>query len=359
MAKTRKKTAAVPVPDTFFGEYLGGENPLKISTARMLVEAAETLQEIGPWELIEETDLMFLGGQSGEPLSVCSVIGSLGESFAFFAYIGGSSYFEFRDMQEERTPVREFFARQHSVRVEFDNASELTKPDRDLLRATGFKARRGEFRPVFRTIRPHYSSWYPTEGEAQLLLLSLAGFLALFKGEELPDYWVEKGVYPVVELKGGDGDNFAISLLRPPEPVLEVPAADIDEERLRRILSHNHRRGGALEVDCFHLPGRVGGPKERPMWPRAAVVLDAKTGIAFPPDTLDAEVDDWDAAARVLFEAMESGAPIPNEIAVSNPTLEIALEPMAKALGSKLVRRKRLAKLDEFREAMMAHFGPR
>lgn len=348
---TRKRSTA-PASDTFFGEYLGSDNPLTRRTAEGLLKSASLIQSIAPWELIQETDLMFHGGTSVEPLSMCSVMGSLGESFAFFTYVGGSSFFEFQDLQEGRIHPREFFARQHSVRVEFVRASELTKPDRALLAALDFKAAPGTLRPMFRTIRPHYHPWYPSEEEGLLLLFNLIAFLSLFRGEKLPDYWREKGVYPLVEVVEGKRKEHRVSLLRPPEPTLDIKPANFDPDRLRRILSRNHRRGGALEVDCFHVPGRIGKPKERPLWLRMAVALDAKTGTAYPPEAVDADVLDGDATAAALCAALESGAPIPDDIVVSSPVLEIALEPLAVKLGAKLVRQKNTPAVDEFRDVL-------
>jgi hypothetical protein len=354
MPKSNKKPAGPP-PESFFGEYLEGEPPLTLKTANLLIEAAGMMQRIKPWELLEETNLVFFGKREEEPLTVCSVIGALGESFAFFAYVGGTSYFDFRAMHEHRLRPREFFARQHSVRMEFVPSPELTRADRELLRATGSTSR--GLRPQLRTIRPHYHSWYPTEFEGQLLLLSLTAFLSLFDANcNLPDYWTDENSYPLVELRKSAERPFELHIIRPPNPELDVDPVEVDTERLRRITSRNHRRGGSLEVDCFHIPTRIGGAKERPMWMRAAAALDSASHVAFATELLQPEDADWEGASEALYKALEAGAPIPNRILVSSPFLEAALRNIVQALEAKLVLRSDLPAVDDFREGMMAHF---
>ena len=71
-----------------------------------------------------------------------------------------------------------------------------------------------------------------------------------------------------------------------------------------------------------------------------------------PPETVDADVLDGDATAAALCAALESGAPIPDDIVVSSPILEIALEPLAVKLGAKLVRQKHTPAVDEFRDVL-------
>lgn len=368
----RKRTPArmkpAGKPDAFFVRQLNGEQPLQYSTALPLYELAAELFAVRPWELLEDSELFLLKDPVSGQTCYCSVMGALGEVFELLAYVGAESYrFLSRLVRGDRIEPEDFYRSTTGVSVEFVSSSEITAPDRELLKAFKHPMGRGLVAPQFRALRPGYGPWYPTDAEAQTLAACMDALLALcdrLEADESLYYWDkdEQGYYPFLTPvgRGKSGIQYSIEPNKvevPPAPVPE-PAV-LDEVRLRRILEKDYPMRGALETDCFDSKTWIGGPDERKARTWVGLVADAGSGFLFQPAVGTLAQGTGTLAAQAILNAIEQLQFLPNEIRVQNTDLKAALLPVEQRLGIAVQVAKSTPALEQARTALIRQMrGP-
>ena len=137
--------------DHFFTNQLIGETPPSFSTLERLYSLSAQLYALRPWHLLDESELMLTRDSATGETCYCSVMGSLGQVIAVYAYIGVESYRLFRKLSAgEVSGAGEFFEVQRSVSLEFVPARELDVHDRKLLTALRHTIRSAGASPIFR-----------------------------------------------------------------------------------------------------------------------------------------------------------------------------------------------------------------
>lgn len=355
-----------PAPAHFFAQELAGEEPLSLETARRLYALAGQFWALRPWKTLDETQLIMIE-DSTRQRHTCSVMGSAGEYTALAVHLGVKGYAFFETIHQAASiHPGEFLALQHSVSVEFDWPSELTKPDRELLRAFGYTRSKGHYVPLFRAVRPGYHPWYVTQGEGELLAEGLRATNALV--EMLPEgdpdrFWQTAEKYPLL-VRGGAGATgepvYRVEMASPPR-AKETPLAhpQLDEARLARILEARFSRHETLELDQFWGASPVGEKKERKACLRGAAAINAITGYAYPPRIVSPEVPVAELLADVLLSAIEAGGFLPRRVRVRNAGYQQALQPLAHLLGFELTAAAEMPALDFFKDGMLAAMGER
>ena len=368
----RKRTTATikraGKPDAFFVRQLNGEQSLQYSTALPLYELAAELFAVRPWELLEDSELFLLKDPVSGQTCYCSVMGTLGEVFELLAYVGPESYrFLSRLVRGEHVEPEDFYRSTTGVSVEFVNTSEITAPDRELLKAFKHPMGRGLVAPQFRALRPGYGSWYPTNAEGETLAACMEALLALCErltADEFLYYWDKdkQGYYPFLTpvATRKSGTEYAIELKRveaPPAPSPEP--AILDEVRLRRIMEKDYPMRGALEADCFDSGAWIGGNDERKALTYVGMVADAASGLLFAPQAGTVAEGTGNLAARAILTAIEQLQFLPNEIRVQNAELKAALAPFEQRMGIAIRAAKSIPALQQARTALIRHMrGP-
>lgn len=348
----------------FFEKELVGEEPPSFAAMQTLCDLATHLLARHPWDLLAEDELVLVEEEASGELCYCSVMGALGQVRALHAYIGSDGYRLFRKLHSSETMTAgEFFATQRSVSVEFVRLGELTAPDRNLLKVMGNPLKRRTLAPIFRSIRPGYHSWYVTEGEARTLakcqqaLLTICG---LAQANRDLHYWERENIYPLLSWKNEEGKEgeCQISLVDAPAaapPIPELPT--LDEARIQRIRDSRYPFQGVLEVDHFYGAGMIGEKNQRKACFRLGVALDAKSGLAYPPEVSLPASSTGDVLTRVVLQAIESARALPREIHVRGREFKILLEPLAHALGFSVRATKSLPALDFFKNQLLEKMG--
>ena len=351
-------------PRRFFVKQLAGEQPLSFEIARQLCRLAAELFAVKPWEFLEDQDLILIRDADSGEICYCSIMGALGQVFAFQVYTGAESYRFFRRMASGKPlSAGDFFASVRGVFAEFVTAKEQTPPDRELLEAIGHVNKRGQRAPIFRALRPGYHPWYVTESEAKALVNCLQGVIA-FCGQALEqggiDYWEKEDVFPLLVPKTHDESRgaFEIRLIKAPEPPLVAPqAAELEESLVSSILHENLPRGGTLEADHFVTGATIGGKNERKACLRMAMVTDARSGFAFQPELGKPEDSTGQLLVRVLLSAMRAGQRVPREVRVRQKDFEIYLSTLSERLRFDVRVMKSLPALDTLKDHFLAMIG--
>ena len=356
----RKNGSSKDEPGHFFVKELADETPPSRQTMELLCDLAAQLFLRRPWDLLNESELILVKDPLSGEMCHCSVMGELGEVLALHAYIGAESLRLFRRLEAgEPTTMGEFLVSQHSVSVEFVKRARLEAPDRELFSRLGLPLKKGALAPVFRVIRPGYYPWYVTEAEAQTLAECQRATIALcdqLSAHADAHYWDEEGVYPLLSRAGEEGSRQEFRVERaevkePPLPAPDLPA--LDEARIGRIRERKYPRDAALEVDSFYAGGMIGGKDERKACTRLALAIDAKTGIAYPPEVSLHSMSIGDALASVVLRAIDAGRVLPREICVGNAAYKLVLDPLANALGFSVRVKKSLPALEFAKEHLL------
>jgi hypothetical protein len=351
-------------PGHFFQKELVGEEPPSFATMQTLYDLATDLLARRPWDLVAEDELVLVEEAASRELCFCSVMGALGEVRRLHVYLGPEGYRFFKKLQSgEAMTVGEFFAAQHSVYVEFVPLAELTAPDRKLLAVMGHPLKRRTLAPIFRSIRPGYHPWYVTEGEARILAecqRALITVCDLLQANPILPYWDKENAYPMLSRQDGEANEqgYRISLVEAPSLPVPMPnLLTLDEAHIRRIRECAYPSQGVLEVDHFYGAGMIGEKHQRKACFRMGLAIDAKSGLAYPPEVSLPSSSTRDVLTRVVLQAVESACALPREVHVRDGEFKVLLDPLAQALGFSVRIMKSLPALEFAKKQLLEMIG--
>jgi len=363
--KVKKSAVVEPAtpPAHFFEKQLAGEEPPALDTMKRLYDEAARFGGFAPWEVFSDQQLVLIEDPVSKEICYCSIMGALGEVFSLHVYIGPQSYGFFKSMEaREQVTPEDFFSLLRGVSVEFVLAAELTAPDKELLRALGHPHRRGSRSPIFRAYRPGYQPWYVTQREATTLAECLEAANALFaeivKHEDL-SYWDEPDTYPfLVRRNDPETKSYEIRKVKAPRPPAAAPPpVEVDQSRVRRLQAKDYSVKGIFEGDHFHFGAVLGGKNERKAYGHAALIVDAGSGLVFPPKVGEATHSAGNLLADAVLDAIESAQLLPAELRVKKDDFKTLLEPVAQQLGITVLVVKSLPALQRAQKHLFEFLG--
>src|SRR5947207_6171082 len=109
--------------------------------ARPLVQAAQSIAAIKPWEFMSDLELLGLRDESSAELHVASILGMLGTLFAVVIYRHDAGLRWIHELATTRAAPDHYEGLENNdcLKVEWTKRSELHAPDLDTLKAAGFK----------------------------------------------------------------------------------------------------------------------------------------------------------------------------------------------------------------------------
>jgi hypothetical protein len=363
----RKSVFAKPRPQShFYALQLAGEEPPSAAAMEGLYRAAIELQARRPWEEFDESMIVAVEIPGLRHHVYCSIMGMLGEVFMIQCYSGPEGYDMYRRMHSRQIDdLAEYFGSLRSVAVEYVRGRELTDPDRDVLRAMRHRPASGVLAPIFRTYRPGYHGWYPTEAESRVLTVCLRACVVVYETvRTLPNapYWKDEGTgpFPLVTFAGACGEwrDYWIGQTAPPtEPApVEEDYPKLDTPRVEAILRAKLAVGPAIEVDAFLSIARVGAANERKSLTRIAMAIDTQTELVYAPRVELPDRAVGEMLAGAVLETIEKTRRLPREIHVRSHERARLLSPLAQALGIPVTVGKDFRLFDGARQSM-AEFG--
>ncbi|NPV53197.1 MAG: hypothetical protein HPY71_06705 [Firmicutes bacterium] len=341
------------------------ERPPSLKEWQELYDAAIKFKDLAPWEWMYDSDIFGVKNPySDDEIGYCCVLGRAGEVLGLVVYLGSEglqTYIETQLGRAQKNPFATFIETTGLVCF-FGSRDELHKRDLEVIKGLGLRFRGHNAWPMFRSYRPGYYPWFLTSGESRYLAIALEQSLNVAtRFREDPEMLKppKPGQYLVrVPLKQ-DGKILWTDSWIEPKPVakVEVPrAVYLDSIRIRRALKGAKKVSLHVEADLFNLPNPIMDEgDERPYFPRMVLWVDKGSGLVLKFDLFDLEEQDPFGESFLRF--IETTGMIPSDVHLADRDREAELTPVADAIGTRLVREKRLRALEQAREGLLATMG--
>jgi hypothetical protein len=335
-----------------------------------LCQLAVHIQQLSPWNFMEETDVFGFQDPESGALGFVSVMGKLGEFQAISVYrgvkglYGWRNFVELLEVDSNSEAAHDVLYEIPQVQLAFGPPAMLEKRDRDIIKASGFKFSKTQ-QPQFRSYRPGYLPWFLTREEATHLVYALtqtitvaslffsdADVIPFNENPEDRDYLIR-----IPQLKDSTPywEGSIVTVDPPPTQLLPFSVADTIVGKLREF-----PRSGALEVALFVLPAKVGRSHERPRLIYALLAVDSESGFVLEMKLMEA-IDGVDLMYAGVAEALASDWMqhqfVPQEIRAGSARLLNVLEPLASKLNVKLTLAKKLPVLNRAKRSMIEYLG--
>jgi hypothetical protein len=336
----------------------------------LLCQLAVLIQQLSPWNFMEETDVFGFEDPESGALGFVSVMGQLGEFQAISVYRGVEGLYGWRnfvelleiDANSEEANGMVFEIPQ--LQLSFGPSTILEKRDRDIIKASGFKFSRTQ-QPQFRSYRPGYLPWFLNQEEASHLVYALTQTITVASR-----FLSDANVIPFNE--DSEDSDYLIRIPRLKEPVfhwqdsivtIDPPPTqsvpfNVDDTTLGKL--REFPKSDALEVELFVFPVKVGRSHERPRLIYALLAVDSAHGFILGVGMMEA-VDGVDLVYASVAEKLASywmqHQIVPHEIRAGSTRLLNVLQPFTGEVGVKLSLAKNLPALNRARRSMIEQLG--
>jgi hypothetical protein len=323
---------------------------------RRLFDLAFQIQEIAPWEMLEETEVFGVQHPETGVTDYVSIMGALGTHLAVGVYLGDEGWHGFWRIQKDapgpETRPEEILEVPH-LQLAFVDRQHMTEPDRALAKRLGIKVRRGQLWPTLNSYSPGLYPWPLDAAERERILPCLEQTVAFV--EELSDLMDGRFTGPDELCPVRVLDKVQNAWVEEWRAIPAAPdrkwSAPVPADLLKSILELPPL-GCEFEADVFMTMQACRDGEARPYWPYALLVMESKSGIMLKPELLvpvPSFDNMWaDVPAAFLRILLESKAR-PAGLKVCSQRTKDLLEPVAKGLGIKISLRKRLPNIESAR----------
>jgi hypothetical protein len=327
---------------------------------KQLYDEAKQMIDLAPWEDLEEDDIFGVQNPETGQIDFVSIMGSLGEHLAIAVYLGEEALYDFWLVHEQQVPPEQILE-VPQLQASFEDRSELTPQDRNLIKSLGLKYRGRQAWPMFRSYRPGFVPWYLTGDEVRYLTHVLAQTRVVVRQlHETPDLLDPSDdiTYLVrVHNTGPDGSMaWSDKVMQIPPP--ETPAQEIALNRemlddVRKLKSSQV----ILEVDFFLTPMQVQEKKDdRPYFAYMLLVVDQNSGMILGFESMGAIPSFSDMLAQIPQAFLGILAKIkirPRQIQIQTERTYSYLMPICDQLEIKISPTPYLPFLEEAKSGML------
>jgi hypothetical protein len=327
---------------------------------RELYQAASSFQLLAPWQWMDDTHILGINNDHG--VRLVTVLGNMGEIFGLASYRGSvGADFLLRLRRGEFDPEnRDTGYAQDALLVDFIPRKDLRKEARAIIQQLDFQpsARKPKLFPEFQSHKPGYLPWFIDEAEARRLLDDLrkaVPFAELLRTNLTLYESRQENEFPFFPASVSEPltlDQFEWHTIVPVPPPADPPV-DTQGFNLPTLLALPQPAQTIWELTAFYTSMSISEPP-RPYYSKMALGVDAVTGmiLAFQlgaPDQTMAQT-----AARGLVQSIEASGCRPTSIKMDSTNLIRALQPLADALGAKLLQAESLPMVNEARLSLEA-----
>ncbi len=321
-----------------------------------LYSAALEFQNLEPWRVLGDMDLVGVRDPSSGEASYGVVMGSGGTLFGFCLYRGADGFKMYRRLifGESEPQSEEIYAMQNCLKVEFGLRNVLRAEDLGVIHELGLTFKGKQAWPEFRSLIPGYVPWFLTAKEAQVLTFALnvvCHHCERVRRGEVDETFRDKEclVYSAVidSLTQFDARWEPWPTLKPTP--LAFPVLNLT--RINAILAKKPKPDSPWEADVFYSPSTI-DDRERPYFTRMAVVCQQVSAFAFAFDIFPPETSVTQALSDTICAAVEKHSFLPETIFVKHKEVVTALTPLGKALGVAIRPRGNLETIQLLQEEM-------
>ena len=327
---------------------------------RELYRAAASFQLLAPWQWMNDTHVLGINNEHG--VRLVTVLGSMGEVFGLASYRGsaGANFLlRLRSGQfAPESPDARFY--QDALLVDFVPRKNLRKEERAIIQQIDFQppVSKPKLFPEFQSHKPGYVPWFIDEAEACLLLDDLrkaVPFAELLRANLAIYDSRQENEFPFFPASVSEPltlDQFEWHTISPVPLSADAPV-DTQAFDLAPLLALPQPGQSAWELTAFYAPMSVGEPP-RPYYPKMALGVDAATGMILAFQLGTPEHTMAQAAASGLIQSITASGSRPAVIKLDSVNLIRALQPLANALGAKLLQSRTLPMVSEARRSLEA-----
>jgi hypothetical protein len=312
---------------------------------RHLYDLAARIKTMTPWGWMDETDVFGVQDPVSGETGYVSIMGALGEHLAVTAYLGTKTLYEFWEFQDEDSSYWPdgHLLEMPQLQVSFLGRDELEPADRALMKQLGLTFRGKQAYPVFRSYLPGYVPVLLNAPEARFMTHILEQVLDVAPRIREDDAILLPGdddtyLVRVAHMQGDQlmWEDTAVHLSPPDYEPLPI---SVDTQVLETL---KKQKPGSLEleVDLILIPARVQEKAdERPRFPYALGVIDARTGFIFgiPLLTVETSLEEmWARVPDTFVHVLADHKLAPYQVTVPTGFLLELLTPVSTALGFKL-----------------------
>ena len=327
---------------------------------RELYQAAARFQLLAPWQWMDDIHIFGVNNEHG--VRLLTVLGGMGEVFGLASYRGSAgANFLLRLRRAEfapESPDARFY--QDALLVDFVPGKDLRKAERAIIQQIDFQplTRKPRLFPEFQSHKPGYVPWFIDETEARLLLDDLrkaVPFAELLRTNLAVYDSRQENEFPFLPASGSEPltlDQFEWHTISPVPPPADPPV-DTHAFDLPPLLALPQPPQSAWELTAFYAPLPIGEPP-RPYFPKTALGVDAATGMILAFQLTGPEQTMAQTAACGLIQSIQASGYRPAAVKLDSINLIRALQPLADALGTKLLQAKSLPMANEARCSLEA-----
>jgi hypothetical protein len=336
-----------------------------------LLASAIRIKQMAPWEWMNEADVFGVQDPETRDIGFISVMGALGQHTAVGVYLGAAAFAKFLSLQQAPPDILdeypELLLEIPQLQASFEDREELEDWERQLLRNLNLKFRGRKAWPRFQSFRPGFMPWRLEPEEIKFLTLALEQLeqvaprlqenRSFLWGEELGTLLIR--AFHAREEKTGEWEDRYERIAIP--PVAPVPLTW--DSRHIKILKRTASQGDTIELDLFMFPGRIGKKGQRPEVGYVLLALHAQSEMVFGAEILGVTESIEQMLGRIpgwILSRLADNGLRPKEIHVQSARLFAVLQPAFKELGTKIVHKPTLNKLQAAKREMLAFFekGP-
>ncbi|WP_455617567.1 DUF7309 domain-containing protein [Eisenbergiella sp.] len=327
---------------------------------KRLYEAASRIQELEPWELLWDMDIIgILADKEPENTVFYSILGKGGDCYGISVYEGYDAFNSFMmlTMQEQMNLSVEYaMFNQHNLTCYWGNREELSAKQREIVKTLGYKYRGKNNWLYFMSYEPGYYPYNLNQDEVLRMTGHLENLERAFTYYKEKDIHIdfEKGkMFSCVYSEDSKTWNYGEEAL--PFTCYNFGNLLITDEELLEELGRVAKGKYSLEADVRPMGAALSDKKyDKPANPAMSILTEANTGMIISCDMNEPDEDAMVGLAEAVIGFLfKAGAP--KEIRVSNIIVEAALEQICEICGIRLRRVKNLKGIDEFWMSMQRY----
>lgn len=329
---------------------------------RELFQLMKMIRDLAPWDWMEETDLFGLKHPDTDDIAFISVMGSAGEYLSIAAYLGVRGLFTFYEMQKQGPYInRELVLNTPQIHASFENRSDLTDYDYQLIKSLGLKFRGRYQWPQFRSFRPGYVPWNIDVAEAKFLAYVLQQIIEftpqIRDNPRIINTRRRNAVVVRVPEKRGDQlvwKNETHTFKRPAQTPIKLAFDETLVDELEALEYYD----GVFEMDVFMYPAPIGEEGKRPIFPYVFSMVDANhdqiicNTMVQPLPSIE---DMWSQMPNVFAQELINFGAVPRIIRLSDPFAFEVFRPLGKALGIKMRRANYLPVMEQTKAGLFRY----
>lgn len=332
--------------------------PETISAWNTLLERAELLRELAPWEVIDGDCILGVRDRLSGETDWCTIMGQGGDLFGVTISLGNAGLGSLQRLLADPPDEFDCPIQQISRVLTFNDRDLVSREMTAILKACGRRYRGADAWPELVVHDPGYFAVPPSDPVLLRRLTTVLDCLLMMgvQASQEPG-WCGYDAQGRTWVAIFDSDQ-SITLTRETIPkiaVPPVPTVTVDEVAVARARALPKRPSSGVLIDWFVSNAVITGPEcaGRPFYASHNVAFDADTGTLLGMD-LGRLTTVWQDTAKLLLTVCQSTG-VPARVLVRRQEALKILAPLAAALGTTLVHHPKSADmLLEFRDQIDA-----